>query len=616
MTEVYFFVDLQQTPATAAKVMLKIFAQAPSASAPETHTFHFTSPTSARSEADTIKEALSNIIQTARAGSAPGTPGATGPGGSSAAMSIAHAVSSGKRKNGSIEEEIYDDERLRADLDLQQSLLQKDSSLRKTFMESLRTKPDSIAAPHFTSQFWSTRTHLLRSHAIEKNQTRGDYNVLSTMKPKQVDGELTIKISPDQIMLIFKQHPLVKRVYDENVPKPLSETSFWTRFFTSRLCKKLKGEKINEQLDASDPVLDKYLKSDDEYTARGQMADHIPHIIDLEGNEENHSQRQGNRPDMTMRPTSHDKVPIIRTLNNLSERLMENVAPADVNPADPIGMDEETFNELALRDLQADSEESRVLLNIKEQRRFLGDDDNIEASNEALLYAKQDPTEVLSDLRLDLDTMTEGSNGILDLQAAIGVDDRDDSDDEGQHHAQHVGSKAAIADAQSQIMSSIAQRRSQIDDFSSSAASGVATIQTSISGLTGSLFERLTLTHATTTEFLHHFWLVFLSGDPDRAGEVGQLIESLNRAVERINAVAADADIERIKDIAQRKQAIRDHYEKTGKKKRLNENLVKGGAAVVHEMMQPTEDAIKVALAEYAKAKADDETSMMKEMIG
>ena len=64
------YVDLQQTPATSAKVILKVFAMAPGTSTSDTHVFSFISATAARAEADAIKEALSNAIQSAKSGGA------------------------------------------------------------------------------------------------------------------------------------------------------------------------------------------------------------------------------------------------------------------------------------------------------------------------------------------------------------------------------------------------------------------------------------------------------------------------------------------------------------------------------------------------------------------
>ncbi|KAI9814585.1 MAG: RNA polymerase II transcription factor B subunit 1 [Pycnora praestabilis] len=597
--------NLQQTPASSAKVMLKIFTQGSGASAPETHIFTFTSPTLARAEADAIKAALSTSIQAAKSGS--GTPAAAGGGGgsASAAMAIASAVSSTPGGAGNVNN-WYDDTSLKSDVGLQQSLLKADPSLQKTFIESLRTKPESITNAQFTSRYWSTRTHLLRAHAIEKNQTRGAYNVLSTIKPKTEEGATRLSISKEQIQLIFNQHPLVKRVYDENVPK-LSEESFWSRFFQSRLFKKLKGEKVMES-DPIDAVLDKYLRVDEEVDRSQRiLGSHIPHILDLEGNEANHSQRKGNDGDITMRPTSIDRVPIIRTLNTLSEKIMAHVAPADVDPSEPIGMDEETFNSLALRDLQGDAAENRIMLNIKDQERFFTDDRQDELSADAKLYAQQNPSEVLMGLQMDLnpDLMESDNGGGLNLDRAIGINADSDSEEEEPDtpKQQHVGSKASIRSATSQIFSAIQQRRFQSDDFSSSAP-GFSTIQTSTSGLTPTLFDRLSLTHATTTEFLQHFWLAFLSGDAERAGEIANSVESLNRAMDRVKAVANDADEEKAREIEKLKRQVRDYQERTGKRMRYNPDIIGGGAKVVNDMLGPTVQAVGKAIAEYRRALA------------
>lgn len=589
--------DLQQTPADKPKVMLKIFAQPAGATAPETHVFSFTSVSQARSEADAIKTALSKAITASQAGTiAPSAPGGAS---SSAAMAIASAVSStlgAGRDNNTW----YDDERLKSDVKLQQDLLKQNPSLSKTFMESLRTKPESISNSQFTSQFWSTRAHLLRAHAIEHNQKRGAYNVLSTIKPRMEDNTIKLSISKEQIQLIFSQHDLVKRAYDENVPKQ-TENEFWSSFFQSRLFRKLKGEKITEA-DPTDAVLDRYVdQEDDLQRSRRILASHVPHIIDVEGNEENHSQRKGNRPDLTMRPTSVDRVPIIRTLNSLSEKIMSHVAPNDVDPSEPIGMDEETFNQLALRDLQGNAEENRIILNIKDQGRFFSSDKANDTFADAKLYARQNPDEVLRTVRSDL--ASKGSD--VDLAATIGVDDESSDSDSGEPHPSHVGSKASLRKASARIFEAIAQQRAQNEDLS---VTGFSSGQTAPTGdLSATIFDRLSLTHATTTEFLHHFWLAFLSGDPARAEEIARLVETLDRAMDRIRAVAEDAEIERQKEVEKLKQQVREHYERTRKKLPFNSDVVKGGAKAVNQLMGPTVNAIGVSLSKYKEALAQQE---------
>ncbi|PGH18602.1 hypothetical protein AJ79_00381 [Helicocarpus griseus UAMH5409] len=600
---------LQQTPATSPKVMLKIFAQAPNATptpgasnappgATEQYIFSFTSGPNARAEADAIKNALSASIQAAKTGPAPTKEGAP------AAMAIASALASAAGKPS-----WDDDSRLIADAELQQSLLKADPALQKVFMEALRTKADTVSSGQFVSQFWSTRVHLLRAHAIEKAQSRGSYNVLSTLKPRVEDNVTKLNISKEQIQLIFSQHPLVKKVYDENVPK-LTEQQFWSRFFQSRLFKKLRGERVTEA-DASDPVLDKYLRVD-EFAGRAWTT-HVPHTIDLEGNEENHSQRQGNRPYFDMRPSGMDKVPIIRTLNSLSEKIMANVTPVDADPSAPIGMSEEAYNELQLRDLRGDEELDRIILNVRDQSRFFAESKPTaaESDEEAQAAARQDPHEVLRRLRRDLErTFPPDNRGGVRLDRIVEPEESDTSDDDDNNETKKqqqsqsqktkpakVGSKAALSAATAQIFAAIRDRKSQ------STPSSTTLPQTC--GLPQPIFDRLTLTHATTTEFLHQFWQAFLSGNPERAPEIASLVESLNRAMDRIKAVAEEAERERQVEVERLKQQAREVMASTGKNIRSNLRGVEGGERVVNALLEPTVKALGRALGEYRKALAE-----------
>ena len=567
--------------------MLKVFAQPAGSKSTDTHVFSFTSSTTARAEADAIRDALSKAIQAAKSGDTPAAPGGDR---SSAAMAIASAVSSNTSQDANA---IYDDEKLVQDNELQRSLLSSDRALQRTFTESMKTRPEALPLNQFQSQFWSSRVNLLRAHAIEKRQTRGSYNVLATVKPITVDGTTKLSISKEQIQLLFTQHPLILRAYDENVPK-VTEQDFWARFFQSRLSKKLRGERIIES-DPADAVLDKYLTVNEEAErARRLMSAHVPHIIDVEGNEENHPQRKGNDGDMTMRAMTLNKAPIIRTLNSLSGKILSQAAPNDIDPSLPIGVDEETFNELRLRDLQGDAEVQRNILNIKDQSRFFAANEESGLSTDALLYAKQDPTKVLKTLRADL----AKASSVSDLSSAIGVDeDSDSSDDEDEKGEGHVGSKSARATATSQMLLAIAQQRLQTDDPTFSTVASTAT-----SGLSQTVFDRLTLTHATTTEFLNHFWSAFLSGSPSRAEEIGKLVETLDRAMDRIKAVAEDAEKEREKEIAKLQREVDNIFNRTGKKRRFDVEAIPGGKKAVNELIGPTVRAIEKAETEYRRA--------------
>lgn len=581
--------------------MLKVFEKSENASEPATYLFHFNTP-NAKEEAKAVKDVLSKILADIRSNDSSlprpsaGTPtaggastpaaGGGGGGGASTSMAFTSAV---KSQSGSSERWL-DDNQLKNDIELQQSLMKKDRSLHQTYVEAISTKPDSISGPAFNTQFWSTRTNLLRAHAIEINQKKGPYNVLSTVKPRTVDGELKLNISVEQVQMMFVQHPLIKRIYNENVPK-LSEAEFWSRFFLSRLSKKLRGERVTEH-DSQDLLFDKYDVSENTQNVQSKiMAQSVPRMIDLEGNEENQGGfRSGNAKDIEMRPRAN--IPIVKTLNSLSEKIMANVAPSDKYHHSTDGSG---FSELVLRDLRGDAPDQRIALNVKEQTKFFSTQDK-EPSENARIFASQNPMEVLSKVGDTLTRFATDSAEGASLQVAIAFADDSDSEDEDGDKLMQVGSRNAIKAAEKDVMNGVLQQRAQ-----KYGDSGDATMPM---GLPVAITEKCTLTHATSIEFLHQFWTAFLSGDADRASELQYLAESLQNSVARISAVADEADAERDTTIRKRKVEIREHFQRTGKKIRWKAEMVGGGRGAVVNLLQPVLDALQRGQDDYSRALA------------
>lgn len=566
--------NLQQTPEANPKVMLKIFTQAKGQAEPMAHVFNFISKSSARAEANAIKEALTNSIQAAKAGQNGMPEGA----GSSAAMTIANAISGGR--TGNVWE---DDNRLKADLALQESLMQEDPALRKTFMEARQTRPESISITQFTAQFWSSRVHLLRAHAITKSQNRGSYNVFSTLKRE--DGGSSMNLSTEHRILIFTQYPLMMRVFDEVVPKKIkSAAEFWSRFFQSRLYITLRGERVVPEQDARDKDLDSYIDAEEITGLRQRMPNiHIPRIIDMEGNEENHSQRKGNQSDLDQRPKGFKDVPIIRTLNDLSEKLMEHVTPSDVDPSQPIGMDEETYNSIRLRDLQADPEQRRIILKIRDQSHFFSDVRGGKADDERAGLSGVDATKAIKRVCADLaSAFSQPGAGATNF----GLDESNNDDQSGEI----AKTTAAPSAAMTHILELVRQHRAQTEEIPAS------------SGLSESVYETLILTQATTTEFLSQFWSAFLSGDSSRVSEITSLVESLNRSMDRIKSVADDAEKDRSALISKTQKQADDIFKRTGKRQRIDYKKIGGGAEVVKRLLGPTTKAVANATARYQKA--------------
>ncbi|KAF2720358.1 hypothetical protein K431DRAFT_285847 [Polychaeton citri CBS 116435] len=604
--------NLQQTPESSPKVALKVFVDQ------DNYVFSFSRDRAeAKKEQEVVTDTLRDVIAAAKAGqaqqvmadrtqtsaavaSAAARKSAQGMGdgqeGQSAAMAMAKAVAS--RAQG--DEKWYDDNKLKNDIQLQRSLLESNTALKERFNQSFSERPESVSAAQFTTQFWSTRLHLLRAHAIEKAQKAGEYNVLPEIKFVRVPGadgqpdQKRLNLTKEQIMLIFKQYSVVKQAYDENCP-PLDQGSFWQRFFNSRLLKKLKGEKITH-VDPPDGILDRYLDRQDVGPAN---ISHIPHYIDLEGNEQNHSQRQGNRPDETMRPSDTSKVPILRVLNNLSEKMMSHVAQEDGEAHAPIGLDEETFEQLRLRDLALQDTDNRVKLDIREQQRFLSRGVQEGESSEARLYRKQDPRKVISSLRSDLKPVRLGADemGCLRLDRAIDVnleDDESDTEDAMSNGNTHFSSNAVLRSASNDVLKSIRQRRSlQSDDANN------------LHGLSAATFDSLAMTNNTTNEFLHYFWTLFLSGDASKAMELQGLITTLDRSLDRINAVSQAAEAERDKRVNKVKEQIRKQFNETGKKRKFDFESIEGGKKTVDWMIKPTVNALSQATEAYRKAFAE-----------
>lgn len=304
-------------------------------------------------------------------------------------------------KNDEFLADLLNSKKLIKNLALQQRLLRDNVKLMRTFTEAV------IKQGMEAEEFWKSRIHLLRSFAIQNNQKKGPYNVLSTIKPvASSDNEVNVNVTRDKIKEIFKQYPIVRKAYDDNVPR-MSEGEFWSRFFSSKLFRKLRGEKVN-LYDRGDVTLDKYLYFDPDYDGEEEVDDNdevgdllhdeknnqellshskkkrkigaseqmvkkkkvklfneidtpIPKCLDLGGNKEDDPDLKGNKPDITMKDDQDPElVGILRTMNRLSRRLMaditDNLNKGDDNDDDDDNLDLEFEKELELNDLDESDE--------------------------------------------------------------------------------------------------------------------------------------------------------------------------------------------------------------------------------------------------------------------
>lgn len=467
-------VDLQASPATAASASMRIFA-APSINAePIAYTFKFTLPSGARQEMDSFVSAMQVAITVKKAASqkAPPKPSVS---------------------------EILASQDVESDVDLQEALLKSNAELANTFREAV------INGSVTPSQFWSSRTHLLRAFLVERSQQKGPYNVLATIRPKTVDNKITVNMTREKIRDVFTQHPLLRRIYDETVP-PLGEDDFWSRFFVSRLCKKLRGERILPS-DPVDDKLDKYINIEaDESRKRAREGEdeYVPKVINLEGNEEHHSKKMGNAPDFTMRPS---KTAVINSINSISMGMLDSLTSRDgENSQKTHDRDyEQDFyqQEIQLGDLRVEAEDARIILNIRDQRNFF---ETSKSTNTAA---------VSKTVSISPSGAANFIHSALDTQVSLVV-----SADGPEEIERTAGSiKDGIQ----------AQASRQISDSPKDA-------------FTPTIYNQITMSHSASQEFLALFWSHFLSGDPAKAKALSKMAESLRKTTDRIEAIADKAN--------------------------------------------------------------------------
>ena len=277
--------------------------------------------------------------------------------------------------------------------------------------------------------------------------------------------------------------------------------------------------------------------------------------------------------------------------------------------------DELYIAEQRLSDLGGDPVEERILLNIQDQRRFFSSehDGGGKAHNR---FAGMDAARVLAGIRRQLGTEP------FDIATLLPREDDEDDADDGNTAMTTGRAKTAFHLATKQVTEAVRDRGAQlpaptgIANTSGSNINGNVTTHSNngsavaTGGLPHEVFVSVQSVHATTTEFLRHFWLAFLSGDEKRLKDINTMVASLKNSKARIEAVAQAAEQQREVEEARRKQELRDKYRKTGVKPKKKDLDVGGGKLVVDQMLGPTVVAIDCALARFQKALDEAERAV------
>ncbi|KAI5955079.1 TFB1 [Candida jiufengensis] len=400
-----------------------------------------------------IKDALQTIVARSRTrveGSSTPTPqqSSTPQGSQDSATPTPTSSSSSSSSQKSFQSQLsLSDSNLLKNFELQQKLLLEDKNLRNIFTKSVMNFKLSPTI------FWSSRINQLRTFALTISQHRGPYNVLSTIKPVATsDNQVNVNVTRDTINEIFEIYPIIKRAFQDLVPQKLSEGEFWSRFFNSKLFRRLRGDKIGLNSGRGDAILDKYLYMDDklineeviangkddekrngddstEQSAKRRKLDemnsnHINKFLDLSGNEQDNSQKLGNRPDMTMRydddnddtsttksKRENEMIILMKNMNKLSSKMMsmssQGIPTKPETTIDGLSANEvnEYEEDLNLHDLNDVNDSQYITLNINTNNESVSNENN---------NVINDNSQVNSDSNMDLDEPKENVND-LDL---------------------------------------------------------------------------------------------------------------------------------------------------------------------------------------------------------
>lgn len=472
-----------------------------------------------------------------------------------------------------VDTSMNDDELLK-NLNLQQNLLKLDSKLMKLFTDAV------IKQGMDTKDFWSCRVQLLRSFALQNHQRRGPYNVLSTIKPvASSDNQVNVNVTRDKIREIFKQYPLVRKAYDDLVPKMMSEGEFWSRFFSSKLFRTLRGEKINNG-DRGDATIDKYLQFDLDYDGEeideemGLLLDEdrkrtnddadsemiggaakkkiklfhdqtheVSKCLDLEGNKNDDPELRGNTPDITMKKNSDKSmINILRSMNRLSRRmLMENSSGDKNNDTNSNShLDDEFKRELEFEDLDETQEVEYNELNYEQRSNVAASIIPDELIKSVTNHSPLNPT-VSCEYDLIIEKLKKNFKTEFDLTETY----RD--------------KKRQIYDAYKDVNNLLKQ-----NSKSSQALKNSSTIEIiendqdedlSKTTLSSEMLNSLKLTHMTCQEFLHQFWNKFNtistsnpSSNPNFKSDLIKLrkdYNALTHCLERVTHAIGSDDVKR-----------------------------------------------------------------------
>lgn len=466
---------------------------------------------------------------------------------------------------------------------LQQKLLLEDKTLRNIFTQSV------IKYKLSPTIFWLSRVSQLRTYALTISQHRGPYNVLSTIKPVATsDNQVNVNVTRNIINEIFDTYPVIRRAYNELVPEKLNEGEFWSRFFNSKLFRRLRGDKINTSNTRGDIVIDKYLYVDADFVEREELAKkatstlkehNVNKFIDLYGNEVDNSQKLGMAPDFTMKfsneeanqnagsngaqaeptgPGKHENemVILMKNMNKLSNKMIGFNDLAPEQGADPAAIVQEMEEDLKINDLEETDELTYVQLNLDTQ-----------VARQSLYEKKASPG-VEDILKTEVDSFL-GANFFVGSENGIDLNET-------------YQSKGAEINKASLDLSALVKHNFRTFKLMHNLRDHTADTATNL--LPDEDVQELITFNITMIEFLLHFWSLFLGGG--NPAQLKKLFTNLRNCQTELSALE-----KKIKEHVENHDQLKDN-------ERLREKALKD----VDTCIFPLTSALNKAVNDYVAA--------------
>ncbi|GAA6007085.1 TFIIH/NER complex subunit TFB1 [Rhodotorula paludigena] len=532
------------------RVMLKIQFKPVPPSSEDSHNFTFASPTSALNDRERFKQELSDAIarnreqeaalasQQAQAASAAGDPKGKGkeravdsptPGPGARTPGTPGGAGGTPGPRGAPSQATT--------FQLRKQVLQSNPQLLALHRELV------LSSQITEAEFWEGREDLVAAVAAEQGLVKGKSGEM--VDPKTVtgqNGEVTVKITPALIREIFEEFPVVLRAYNDNVPDPLDEAAFWTRYFQSKLFNRNRTTN-RAAVDAikDDPIFDQYLGVEDDGIEPQHMHDHeIYRLLDLAATEEDQHEITNLPRDYTMKPGGQRaSLPLMRRFNEHSERLLNQALGSTADRGrtflDPgHAGDRRYYNEIELSDLSRARTEDRIALTLADRTNLAsssgagGSAASLEGEGEAGGGSVEEGWRRKEAVRRTVEGVRDEWEGRL---AEFGVD------------------AAAVRDGMRDMTSSIEQQAERTRKTVGGSAS-------STGGLPRAHLTTVSSLSTTTFEFLRHFWSALLPPKPndlsslallapaDRAARVDKFRAYLEKSRERVARAVEDARAE------------------------------------------------------------------------